>query len=150
MLLCRAERKAFVSPKMASKHNVQSLHIQNFASAKFAFRPTPTEDKALKNKNLLQAIKFTVFSLSAGAIQLGVNAIMYEVLHIDYWVSYLTALVLSVLWNFTFNRKFTFKSASNVPFAMFLVVCFYGVFTPLSTWWEKAFQIIMKVLKEKF
>ena len=159
------------------------------------FAPTSTEDKTLKNKNLLQAIKFTVFSLSAGAIQLGVNAIMYEVLHIDYWVSYLTALVLSVLWNFTFNRKFTFKSASNVPFAMFLVVCFYGVFTPLSTWWghamegagipglvvtvfsmlvnfvseffyqkyvvfkdslkeldenEKAFQIIMKVLKEKF
>ena len=89
----------------------------------------------MKNQNFIQAVKFTLFSLSAGAIQLGVNAIMYEVLHIDYWVSYLTALILSVLWNFTFNRKFTFKSASNVPFAMFLVACFYGVFTPASTWW---------------
>ena len=46
---------------------------------------------------------------------------------------YLIALILSVLWNFTFNRKFTFKSAANVPIAMLKVFAFYLVFTPIST-----------------
>ena len=58
-------------------------------------------------------------------------------LHWPYWVSYLIALVLSVIWNFTLNRKFTFKSANNVPKAMLLVALFYCVFTPLSTLLEK-------------
>lgn len=52
-------------------------------------------------------------------------------------ISYLISLVLSVLWNFTFNRKFTFKSANNVPIAMLKVAAFYCVFTPLTTWFTK-------------
>ena len=56
-------------------------------------------------------------------------------MHLKYWVSYLAALVLSVLWNFTLNRKFTFQSANNIPVAMLKVAAFYMVFTPLSTWW---------------
>ena len=51
----------------------------------------------------------------------------------EYGPMYLTALILSVVWNFTFNRKFTFKSASNVPIAMLKVLAFYAVFTPVST-----------------
>lgn len=91
-------------------------------------------------KNFIQICKFTLFSISAGIIQLGISEIMYDLLHINYWVSYLTALVLSVIWNFTFNRKFTFKSANNIPFAMFLVLCYYAVFTPASTAWGYAME----------
>ena len=40
-----------------------------------------------------------------------------------------------MVWNFTLNRKFTFRSAGNVPIAMLKVALFYVVFTPLSTWW---------------
>lgn len=94
----------------------------------------------MENKSLIQVIKFTLFSISAGAIQLATSEIMYDLLHINYWVSYLTSLILSVLWNFTFNRKFTFKSANNVPIAMLLVAVYYAVFTPLSTLWGNAME----------
>ncbi|MBR5192120.1 MAG: GtrA family protein [Clostridia bacterium] len=84
-------------------------------------------------KELIQALKFLGFSVSAGVIQVLSFTLLNEILLVDYWVSYLTALILSVLWNFTLNRKFTFKSASNVPIAMLKVALFYAVFTPLST-----------------
>ena len=87
----------------------------------------------MKNKELVRAIKFALFSASAGVIQLGSFTLLNELLHLPYWLSYLTALVLSVLWNFTLNRKFTFKSAANVPRAMLKVAAYYVVLTPLST-----------------
>ena len=87
-----------------------------------------------KKKNLLQAVKFTLFSASAGIIQIASFAII-EIFIQTYWIPYLTSLVLSILWNFTLNRRYTFKSAANVPVAMALVALFYLVFTPLSTWW---------------
>ena len=90
------------------------------------------------NKELLRTIKFTLFSISAGIIQVVSFALLNETLHWNYWVSYLISLVLSVLWNFTLNRKYTFKSAANVPLAMLKVAGFYLVFTPLSTWWTAA------------
>ena len=86
-----------------------------------------------KKKNLWQAVKFTLFSISAGVIQIGSFAIL-ELFIQDYWVPYLTSLVLSILWNFTLNRRYTFQSAANVPVAMAKVFGFYLVFTPLSTW----------------
>lgn len=88
-----------------------------------------------KKKELLRSLKFTLFSLSAGIIQIVSFTLMEEVLHLTHWVSYLVALILSVLWNFTLNRKYTFHSASNVTVAMLKVAGFYLVFTPLSTWW---------------
>ena len=87
----------------------------------------------MKKKEILRAVKFTLFSISAGVIQLAAFALLTELTPFPYWVKYLTALVLSVLWNFTLNREFTFKSAGNVPKAMALVAIFYAVFTPLST-----------------
>ena len=84
-------------------------------------------------KELLRTIKFTLFSISAGVIQFLTFTLLNELVHLDYWVSYLIALVLSVLWNFTINRKVTFHSANNVPIAMLKVACYYAVFTPLST-----------------
>ena len=91
--------------------------------------------KQTKKEYLLQAIKFLGFSLSAGIIQIGVFTLLNEVAKLSYWPAYLIGLVCSVLWNFTFNRKFTFKSSNNVPIAMLKVFCYYLVFTPLSTLW---------------
>lgn len=87
-----------------------------------------------KKKELKRAVLFTLFSLSAGVIQLGSEQLMFKLLGWDYWVSYLIALLLSVIWNFTLNRNVTFASAGNVPVAMLKVAAFYVVFTPLSTW----------------
>lgn len=90
----------------------------------------------MEKKEILRAVKFTLFSISAGLIEIGSFALLNEIFHLDYWVSYLTALTLSVLWNFTLNRNFTFKSAGNVPKAMLKVALFYLVFTPATTWLE--------------
>ena len=91
-----------------------------------------------KKKELMRTLKFTLFSISAGVIQAVSFTLLNELLHLPYWVSYLVALVLSVVWNFTLNRKYTFQSANNVPVAMMKVALFYLVFTPLSTWWTDA------------
>ena len=89
-------------------------------------------------ENAAQVIKFVLFSASAGIIQAITFALMHELTSLPYTPCYLTALTLSVLWNFTLNREFTFKSANNVPIAMLKVAAFYCVFTPLSTWWGNA------------
>ena len=90
-----------------------------------------------KKKEALRAVKFTLFSASAGLIQAGSIFLLETLTALPSWACYLVGLVLSVLWNFTLNRKFTFKSAANVPVAMFKVACYYAVFTPLSTWGVK-------------
>lgn len=87
----------------------------------------------MNKKEWLRSLKFVLFSASAGIIQMGSFALLNELLQLEYWLSYLIALVLSVVWNFTFNRKFTFKSTGNVGKAMLLVALYYCVFTPAST-----------------
>ena len=84
-------------------------------------------------QEFIRFIKFALFSASAGLIEMGSFALLNEFTAWSYWPCYLIALVLSVVWNFTLNRKFTFKSASNVPKAMALVALYYAVFTPAST-----------------
>ena len=84
-------------------------------------------------KEIKRMIKFTLFSISAGLIEIGLFELLYNVIKWSWWPSYLIALVASVLWNFTLNREYTFKSANNVPIAMMKVFFFYLVFTPLST-----------------
>ena len=86
-----------------------------------------------KKNEIIQAIKFTLFSMSAGIIQVASFAIL-EIFIKTYWIPYLVSLLLSIIWNFTLNRKFTFKSAANVPIAMAKILGFYLVFTPLSTY----------------
>ena len=86
-----------------------------------------------KKKQIWQVIKFTLFSISAGLIQVGSFALL-EIFIKTYWIPYLTSLLLSIVWNFTLNRRYTFKSAANVPVAMAKVFGFYLVFTPLSTY----------------
>ena len=98
------------------------------------------EEKLSKKENIIQAVKFALFSASAGLIQIGSFTALTELppkffgTELPYWACYLPSLILSVLWNFTFNRKFTFKSANNVPVAMLKVAAYYAVFTPLSTY----------------
>ncbi|MBQ2252693.1 MAG: GtrA family protein [Clostridia bacterium] len=91
-----------------------------------------------KHTELWRTVKFTLFSVSAGIIQVGTYALFREVLAWEEWIAYLVSLILSVVWNFTLNRKFTFQSAANIPVAMAKVALFYLVFTPLSTWWTAA------------
>ena len=86
-------------------------------------------------KELIRTMKFVLFSVSAGIIQVVSFTLFEELLHLPHWVSYLVSLILSVLWNFTLNRKYTFRSANNIPVAMMKVAVFYLIFTPLSTWW---------------
>lgn len=90
----------------------------------------------MNKKELWRSLKFLLVSISAGLIQIGVFTLLNELVHLDYWVSYLIALVLSVLWNFTLNRRYTFQAANNVPIAMLKVALFYAIFTPASTWLE--------------
>ncbi len=86
-----------------------------------------------KKKELLRSLKFLCFSISAGVIEIVVFSLLNELTGWSYWPSYLIALVLSVLWNFTLNRRYTFQSANNIPVAMMKVALFYVVFTPVST-----------------
>ncbi len=90
-----------------------------------------------KQKEVVRALKFTLFSASAGIIEAGSIFLLENLTSLPSWACYLIGLVLSVLWNFTLNRKFTFQSAANVPIAMLKVAAYYAVFTPLSTWGVK-------------
>ncbi len=94
--------------------------------------------KLTPKQTAVQVVKFVFFSAGAGIIQFVTFTLLNEILKLEYMFCYLTALVLSVLYNFTFNRKFTFKSATNIPIAMLKVAAFYCAFTPLSTWWGTA------------
>ena len=84
-------------------------------------------------KEFWRFIKFTLFSASAGLIEIGAFALLNELTGWTYWPCYLIALLMSITWNFTLNRKFTFRSAANVPVAMMKVLGYYAVFTPLTT-----------------
>ena len=87
----------------------------------------------MEKKEIIRKIKFTLFSISAGLIEIGLFTLLNELTNWSYWPCYLIALVASVLWNFTLNREFTFKSTANVPIAMAKVFLFYLIFTPTST-----------------
>ena len=84
-------------------------------------------------KELIRKIKFTLFSISAGIIEIVIFTLLEKFTNFSYWACYLPALIASVIWNFTLNREYTFKSTVNIPKAMTLVFIFYLVFTPLST-----------------
>ena len=86
------------------------------------------------SKEWVRILKFVLFSASAGIIQFGSFALLNELTPWRYWPCYLISLILSILWNFTFNRRFTFRSNANITRAMLLVLAFYAVFTPATTW----------------
>ena len=108
--------------------------------------------RTVKHKELWRAIKFTLFSISAGAIQ-AISSLLLKLVILDRiidegatmtfiieqptstFIADTVGLALSVIWNFTFNRKFTFKAASNVPVAMLLAFLFYVPFYPFQIWY---------------
>lgn len=87
----------------------------------------------MKKKELLRTIKYLLVAASAGLIEFGSYTVLHVFTNLPYWPCYLTGLVLSVLWNFTLNRRYTFRSNNNIPVAMLKVACYYAVFTPLTT-----------------
>ena len=87
----------------------------------------------MNKKEIIRTIKFTLFSISAGIVEILSFTILNNFTKFNYSICYLTALILSVLWNFTLNREYTFKSSNNIPIAMTKVFLFYLVFTPSST-----------------
>lgn len=122
-----------------NKIDEESIVNQNENKSEF----NQNEKKKLKiNKaEILQFLKFLAFSLSAGVIQLLSFELLYDwTSALPWWPSYLISIILSVLWNFTFNRKFTFKSASNVPISMSLALCFYVMFIPVSVFGGDALE----------
>ena len=125
-----SDKKEEVKPALAEEHpNSDTASSQE-------------NQKEIKKKNIkseiIRILKFLAFSCTAGIIQIGSFTLLNEVAGLIYWPSYLISLVLSVVYNFTINRKFTFKSASNVPIAMLMVAGYYLVFTPLSLLWGVA------------
>lgn len=92
------------------------------------------KQKITPRETVGQAIKFGLFSTSAGIIQALSFTVMNEFTALPYWPCYLTALILSIIYNFTVNRRFTFKSAANIPIAMMKILGFYLIFTPVSTY----------------
>lgn len=127
----------------ANSSGEKELHFDENASSGYtetvsAPYPPDAPYKPDARETRTQIIKFVLFSASAGIIETLSFALLDAVTPWKYWPCYLIALTLSVLWNFTLNREFTFKSANNVSRAMLLVFLFYCVFTPLSTWWGNA------------
>lgn len=98
--------------------------------------------KKIDKEEVFRALKFLGFSISAGVIQIVSFTILYEVIHWLWWPSYLISIILSVVWNFTFNRKFTFKSANNVPIAMAWTLLYYAAFVPISVFGGNALEDI--------
>ena len=101
--------------------------------------------KEEKRKEIWRVIKYALFAASAGIIEFGsfslLTLIPYLALKENYWIPASISLVLSVVWNFTFNRKFTFQSANNVPIAMLKVLAYYIVFAPLSIWLAQMYLV---------
>ncbi len=87
----------------------------------------------MDKKEVIRTVKFTLFSISAGIIEIVLFTLLDKFTMWAYWPKYLIALIASVIWNFTLNREYTFKSANNVPIAMIKVAIFYAIFTPVST-----------------
>jgi putative flippase GtrA len=95
------------------------------------------KNKSKRKKNFIQLLIFTGFMVGAALVQMFTFFVMNDLIKIkQVWISNVVSIVFSVIFSFTLNRKFTFKEANNVYFAMFLVACYYGVFTPLSGWFS--------------
>lgn len=133
---------ALLDKQVQSEQNITVQTENNTKEQNTELINTVTENKQkplTKKQEWFNLLKFVLFSISAGVIQIATFTLLSELVFldadIDYGISYFISLALSVVWNFTFNRKFTFKSAKNVPIAMLLVFVFYCAFTPLSIWW---------------
>lgn len=106
-----------------------------------------------RRENLRLSLKYLICTAGAGIVQAVSFTILNEWIHLnnvlnistflgenakDYGLAYFIALTLSVLFNFTVNRRYTFRSANYIPTAMAKLLGYYLLFTPLSIWWSTA------------
>lgn len=114
----------------------------------YSLKLAEKQAKIAKRQGVMQFIKYALCAASAGIIQIVLFTILDSVIKSDKTIHFIVedmtlgtfiattvALCASILWNFTFNRKFTFKDASNVPKAMILAFLFYVPFYPFQTWY---------------
>ena len=92
-----------------------------------------------KTKNgWLQFLQFVVVSLGAGVIEYATFALMTWIVPDNKTMlvaAEVTSVVLSCLFNFTVNRKYTFHSSSNIPLGMLLYGVYYAFLaTPAGVW----------------
>ncbi len=117
--------------------NSTKIEVDNLDTQNLTFdpdlNPQTREPKKSFAKILRQVFFFTCFSAGAALIQIGSFTLLNELCSLPYWPAYLSSLLLSIIFNFTFNRKVTFRSVNNIPRAFCLVVLYYLIFTPLST-----------------
>ena len=113
--------------------------------------------KREKRKGVMQFIKYALCAASAGIIQIVLFSILQAVIpsngktihfivedmDLVTFIATTVALCASILWNFTFNRKFTFKDAGNVPKAMILAFLFYVPFYPFQTWYVHTIKSLL-------
>lgn len=113
--------------------------------------------KKEKRKGVMQFIKYALCAASAGIIQIVLFSILQAVIpsngktihfivedmDLVTFIATTVALCASILWNFTFNRKFTFKDAGNVPRAMILAFLFYVPFYPFQTWYVHTIKSLL-------
>lgn len=117
--------------------NQEPFDIQQQTDAALSDKPASKDAPLNSRQALIQAIKFTLLSLSAAGIEIISFTLLDKLTPLPYEVKHVISIVLSVLWNFTLNRRYTFKSANNVPLAMLKVGLFYAFFIPLTAWLGK-------------
>lgn len=138
--------------KAEKEAEIKKLQENEVVGGEQSLQVPKTEAESDKKKEWWRILKFVLFSLSAGAIQM-VSSLLLKLVLLDYiippdstlvfitqqatstFIADTVGLALSVIWNFTFNRKFTFKSANNVPIAMLLAFVFYIPFYPFQIWY---------------
>lgn len=134
-----------------SCEDVQSLQTSDNVGVLYEYSEKRAEkiEKKKKLEGVFQFIKYALCAASAGIIQFVLGIILQAVIPDNgkmiffiskemtqtLFIAETVALCASILWNFTFNRKFTFKDASNVPKAMILAFLFYVPFYPFQTWY---------------
>ena len=129
------EKDEILQEKVREEVNSDEINKENLGNI--------VEEPKSKKKEFLQFLKFLAFSISAGVIQILSFELLYDIIGWkEWWACHLISLTLSVVWNFTFNRKFTFKSSNNVPIAMSLVILYYCAFTPASVFGGNALKEI--------
>lgn len=109
---------------MTEENNENNENIPNI---------TENKEKLTKKQQFKQVLFFALFSIGAAGIQIGSFSLLNELCQLSYWPAYLISLLLSIIFNFTFNRKFTFCSKNSIPFAFSKVILYYLIFTPVST-----------------
>lgn len=135
---------------MEERENEELVVAEESAASK-----SEESKSSAKMKQFLQVLKFTAFSASAGVIQFVVTSLLFDWTGwLPYWAAYVIGLTLSVVWNFTFNRKFTFAAATNITLSSVLVILYNCIIVVpiayggdcLSAYWGYPYGMLVTVI----